>query len=231
MSQSSSCVQKKLKFKARLTKKVGLKFLLYLPADYTAKNKKRWPLLLYLHGAGERGDDLALVAKHGPPKLIAQGREFPFIIVSPQCPPDQTWDDETLLALLDHIIARYKVDTHCVYLTGLSMGGYGAWNLSMKHPERFAAIAPVCGGGDASNILLVSRTKKRALQTLAVWAFHGAKDDVVPLAESEVMVAALEKIGNRKVTLHVYPKAGHDSYTETYANPKLCEWFLQQRRK
>ncbi|HKI68301.1 MAG TPA: PHB depolymerase family esterase [Verrucomicrobiae bacterium] len=223
-------LQKALQFHARLTKKVGLKFLLYLPPNYTANDKKRRPLLLFLHGAGERGNDLTLVAKHGPPKLIAQGLGFPFVVVSPQCPLDQTWEDDPLLALLDHIVARYRVDTHRVYLTGLSMGGYGTWSLGVKYPERFAAIAPVCGGGDASKVLLVSRKRTRALKSLPVRAFHGAKDDVVPLAESEVMVTALRRLGNRKVNLCVYPKAGHDSYTETYANPKLYQWLLKQRR-
>jgi predicted peptidase len=224
-------MQKKLKFRTRVTRKISLNYLLYLPKDYKPAGEKLWPLMLFLHRAGERGANLTLVTKHGPPKLAAQKKEFPFIIVSPQCPLEQTWNDEALLALLDHVIARFKVDARRIYLTGLSMGGYGTWSLGMKHPERFAAIVPVCGGGNAGDILLVSRNKKHALQTLAVWAFHGAKDDVVPLAESKVMFVALKKAGCKKVKLAVYPDTGHDSYTKTYNNPKLYEWLLKHRRK
>ena len=224
-------MQKKLNFQTRITRKISLNYLLYLPKVYKPAGGKFWPLILFLHGAGERGTNLTLVTKHGPPKLAAQGREFPFIIVSPQCPLEQTWNDDALLALLDHVIAGFKVDARRVYLTGLSMGGYGTWSLGMKHPEHFAAIAPVCGGGNAGGILLVSRKKKRALQTLAVWAFHGAKDNVVPPAESKVMVAALKKAGCKKVKLTVYPDTGHDSHTKTYNNPKFYEWLLKHRRK
>jgi len=223
-------MQKKLKFQTRVTRKISLNYLLYLPKDYKPAGRKLWPLMLFLHGAGERGTNLTLVTKHGPPKLAAQ-KEFPFIVVSPQCPLEQTWNDEALLALLDHVIARFKVDARRVYLTGLSMGGYGTWSLGMKHPERFAAIAPVCGGGSTGDILLVSRTKKRALQTLAVWAFHGAKDDIVSPTESKVMVAALKKAGCKEVELTVYPDIGHDSHVKTYNNPKLYEWLLKHRRK
>ena len=126
---------------------VTLDYLLYLPADYDKQDA--WPLLLFLHGAGERGDDLELVKKHGPPKLIEQGKPFPFIVVSPQCPKDGSWSTRPLelTALLDDIAAKYKVDRDRVYLSGLSMGGFGTWLLAGYAPERFAAILPICGGG------------------------------------------------------------------------------------
>jgi predicted peptidase len=219
-----------LKFQARITKTIGVSSLLCLPREYNADRSRRWPLLVFLHGAGERGTHLALVAKHGPPKRVARGEDLPFLLVSPQCPHEQTWDDDALLALLDHLIARFRVDTRRVYLTGLSMGGYGAWSLGLKHPERFAAIAPVCGGGSAGDILLANRQKLRALKTLGVWAFHGARDDVVPPAESKLMVAALRKAGCRDVTLTIYPGIGHDSQTMTYDNPALYKWLLAHHR-
>jgi len=187
--------------------------------------------LLFLHGAGERGSRLALVARHGPAKLASRKRGFPFFILMPQCPPEQIWDDDALLALLDHVLARYKIDTRRVYLTGLSMGGYGAWSLAAKHPERFAAMAPVCGGGSAANLLMASRAQSRALRSLAVWAFHGANDEVVPLVEAKAIMAALKRAGCREATLTVYPNTGHDSYTKTYHNPKLYEWFLRHQRQ
>lgn len=208
-------------FAAAVTKKVACRYLLYLPKGYE-RGRKRWPLILFLHGAGERGKDLELVKKHGPPRLIAQGHQLPFIVVSPQCPSQRWWAEDVLNALLDHILANYRVDARRVYLTGLSMGGYGTWALACDHPERFAAIAPICGGG---NRLLAHR-----LKDLPIWAFHGARDDVVPLAESQKMADAVNAAGG-KARLTVYPDAGHDSCTATYANPQLYKWFLRHRRK
>lgn len=198
---------------------VRLKYLLYLPADYD--RQASWPLVLFLHGAGERGDNLEQVKKHGPPKLIAAGKTFPFIVVSPQCPQHRWWEPFELRTLLDEIVKKYKIDQDRVYVTGLSMGGFGTWSLAAYAPERMAAIVPICGGGEPFTA--------RILYGIPVWVFHGAKDTVVPLERSEEMVEALKKSrGNVKFT--VYPEAGHDSWTETYANPKLYEWLLRQKR-
>jgi predicted peptidase len=224
-------MQKPQQFKRTITRTVSADYLLFLPKGYDAKGSQRWPLMLFLHGAGERGSDLKKVTVHGPPKLVKNKPEFPFILVSPQCPEGETWSDEVLIGLLDDVIEKHQIDTNRVYLTGLSMGGYGTWSLGVKHPERFAAIAPVCGGGETINVLLASRKKSAALKSLGVWAFHGAKDLVVKLEESERMVAALKKAGVKELELTVYPEAQHDSWTETYANEKLYEWFLKHERK
>ena len=216
------------RFKKRVTRELSANYLLYLPPDYKAQAKNRWPLMLFLHGAGERGTNLSAVAVHGPPKLVKQRRDFPFIIVSPQCPAGERWSNETLLALLEDITRKYRVDTNRIYLTGLSMGGYGTWSLGIAHPNKFAAIAPICGGGETIPILIANTAKKEQLKSLPVWAFHGAKDPVVKLEESEKLVEALKRIGSRNVELTVYPEATHDSWTETYNNPKLYEWFLSQ---
>src|SRR3954471_21291663 len=218
-------------FEKTVAKKVRANYLLYLPKDYSATSKKSWPLMLFLHGAGERGTNVARVAVHGPPKLIAQEKkEFPFIIVSPQCPTGQSWKNDTLTALLDDVVTKYRVDTNRLYLTGLSMGGYGTWSLATEQPDRFAAIVPICGGGEILPILLASPKKKAALKSLGVWAFHGGKDPVVKLEESEKMVDAFKQIGATDVRLTVYPDAQHDSWSETYENPKLYEWLLGHRR-
>jgi predicted peptidase len=214
------------KFKKRVTHELSANYLLYLPPDYKTDARKRWPLMLFLHGAGERGTNLSRVAVHGPPKLVKQGRDFPFILVSPQCPAGELWSTETLLALLAEVIRKNKVDTNRIYLTGLSMGGYGTWALAVAHPNKFAAIAPICGGGETITILIASNTKKEQLKRLPVWAFHGAKDPVVKLEESEKMVDAFKRVGSQNVELTVYPEATHDSWTETYNNPKLYEWLL-----
>ena len=202
-------------------------YLLFLPAGYGADTTKRWPLILFLHGAGERGTNLQIVAKHGPPKIDTSETNFPFIVVSPQCPAGKIWSNDLLLVLLDEIENKYAIDTRRVYLTGLSMGGFGTWSLGLSHPERFAAIAPICGGGELITPLLADKTK---LTTLPIWAFHGAKDPVVPLEESERMVALMKKYGVKEVKLTVYPEAQHDSWTEAYANPELFAWFLQHSR-
>lgn len=199
---------------------VRMGYLLYLPKDYDAKDA--WPLVLFLHGAGERGQDLELVKKHGPPKLISEGKDFPFIVVSPQCPKDRWWESIELIALLDDLQGRLKVDQDRIYLTGLSMGGFGTWRLAAFAPDRFAAIAPICGGGETY--------WAKQIAPLPVWAFHGAKDKGVPLERSEKMVEAIKKQGGDP-KLTVYPEADHDSWTETYNNPEFYDWLLEQKRK
>jgi len=208
-----------------------LHYLLYLPPDYDAQPGKTWPLVLFLHGAGERGNDLQRVAIHGPPLLVKRGTNFPFILVAPQCPEGRRWETEPLLRLLEHILKNRRVDAARVYLTGLSMGGYGTWKLGLAQPEKFAAIVPICGGGERIDVLLAGRERAAALRDLAVWAFHGAKDPVVPLEESQRMVEACKKAGVKEVRLTVYPEAEHNSWTETYNNPALYEWLLQHQRK
>ncbi len=178
--------------------------------------------MLFLHGAGERGDDLELVKKHGPPKLIEAGQDFPFIVVSPQAPAEQWWSTVFLDALLQEITATYRVDMDRVYATGLSMGGFGTWDLAMTFPDRFAAIAPICGGGNAYSVCVI--------KDLPIWNFHGAKDPVVPLARSQEMVDALQRCSG-DVRFTIYPDAGHDAWTETYDNPALYEWLLAHRRQ
>jgi predicted peptidase len=199
---------------------IKLKYLLYLPKDYDAKESV--PLMLFLHGAGERGDDLELVKKHGPPKLIEAGQAFPCIVVSPQCLKDRSWEPYEVSALLDEIVEKYKVDQDRIYVTGISMGGFGTWALATLSPNRFAAIVPICGGGDPQSA--------RRIVQLPIWVFHGAKDKSVPPERSEQMVEALKRNGS-KVRFTVYPEAAHDSWTATYANPEVFEWLFQQKRE
>ena len=199
------------------------RYLLYLPENY--ESQARWPLILFLHGAGERGADIEKVKVHGPPKLIAQGKHLPFIVVSPQCPADQWWSNElpvkNLTALLDQIERDCQVDPDRIYVTGLSMGGFGTWALACAQPDRFAAIAPICGGGDPK---LVGRIKH-----LPTWVFHGDADNTVSVDQSKTMVEALKAAGG-SVKFTVYPGVGHDSWTQTYNDPALYDWFLSHRR-
>jgi predicted peptidase len=199
-----------------------LDYLIYLPENY-GKEQKAWPLMVFLHGAGERGSDLKRVKFHGPPKRVEQGSAFPFILVSPQCPTDKWWPNmiEHVMALVDETVENYSIDENRIYLTGLSMGGYGTWAIASAYPERFSAIAPVCGGGLPYMAI--------NLKNIPVWAFHGAKDPVVPLQQSQQMVDAVNfSGGNAKLT--VYPEANHDSWTQTYNNDKLYEWLLSHSK-
>ncbi|MEZ6130934.1 MAG: PHB depolymerase family esterase [Planctomycetaceae bacterium] len=199
---------------------VRMNYLLSLPENY--ESQEAWPLILFLHGAGERGDDLEKVKVHGPPKLIAAGKALPFIVVSPQCPENLWWEPIELTALLDAVVKTYKVDPDRIYVTGLSMGGFGTWRLAAYTPERFAAIAPICGGGEPY--------WARRFANLPTWAFHGAKDKGVPVERSQQMIDAMKKAGGMpKFT--VYPDAEHDSWTETYDNPVFYDWLLTQKRK
>ena len=197
-----------------------LDYSLYLPQGYE-KEGKAWPLVLFLHGAGESGQDLNKVKVHGPPKLVEAGKEFPCIIVSPQA-PRMGWDVPTLNALLDDLVATLKVDKDRIYVTGLSMGGFGTWALAAAHPDRFAALVPICGGGNPE--------EAKKLKNIPNWVFHGAKDRVVPPNRSEAMVKALQSAGATHVKFTLYPNADHDSWTETYNNPEMWDWLLKQKR-
>jgi predicted peptidase len=212
--------QKKCSLKQKVTREIGCNYLVHLPEGY-AKSKKTWPLILFLHGAGERGNDLEKVKVHGVAKIAEKDPKFPFIVVSPQCPEGVWWSLEVLSLLLDKIEKTYRVDKSRIYLTGLSMGGYGTWALASQYPDRFAAIAPICGGGIPH---LTFRIKD-----VPTWVFHGGKDDVVLADESHRMVEAMKKYGG-KPKLTIYPNANHDSWTKTYENPKLYEWFLSHRK-
>ena len=209
-------------YEKEVTKNLSCKYLLFLPEGY-GQEQKQWPLMLFLHGAGERGDDLKKVKVHGPPKIVEKQKDFPFIVVSPQCPKDDWWTmkTEVLINLLDDIVARYDVDPERVYLTGLSMGGYGSWALASEYPEKFAAMVPICGGGN--------RIMSFFLKDMPIWAFHGAKDSVVPVEESKDVVEAINARGG-KAKLTIYPDANHDSWTETYNNQELYDWLLEHRR-
>ncbi len=203
-----------------------LNYWLGLPKDYSEACK--WPLILFLHGAGERGDDLEKVKVHGVPHEVAAGRDLPFITVSPQCPKNTWWPDHgrMLMAILDEVSAKYAVDPDRIYLTGLSMGGFGSWYLGCCYPERFAAVAPICGGGMWGHGF---PDRVVDLAGVPVWAFHGARDPVVPITMTVELVDRLKAVGG-DVRLSVFPDAEHDAWTRVYAGDALYEWFLSNSR-
>ena len=192
----------------------------YLPKG--EKPQAGWPLLVFLHGAGERGSDLELVKKHGPPRLAGNSTELEsFLMIAPQCPSDRWWDTVAVKDLIDQTMASQPVDPKRIYITGISMGGFATWNLLKEHPGLMAAAVPICGAGDP---VTVSRFK-----SVPIWAFHGDKDEAVPVQRSIDMVEALKKVdGNIRFTL--YEGVTHDSWTRTYANPELYKWLLEQKK-
>ena len=205
-----------------ITVETAVRYLTFLPKSYSDHGEPV-PLLLFLHGSGERGDDLNKVKAWGPPAIAEKDAAFPFMLVSPQAPEGESWTAHLLKAMLDELLATYNVDHKRIYLTGMSMGGFGTWDLAMRHPEYFAAIAPVCGGGSPQLI--------DNLKDIPTWVFHGQKDDAVPEQESANMVAALEAAGgNVKYTM--LPEAGHSGSWEYAYDPKngLFDWLLSQKK-
>ena len=198
-----------------------INYLMYVPAAYFRASAGQFPLIVFLHGTEQRGDDPQLLKSVAALTIVDVDGTLPFIAVFPQCPRDAHWSPEALIAMLGTIEESLRIDHDRVYLTGFSLGGFGVWQTAAAFPDVFAAIAPVCGMSDISDV--------PRLRDIPVWAFHGALDQNVPLAESEKMTAALRDIGGN-VRLTVYPDFAHDCWSITYRDSRLYLWFLSQRR-
>jgi predicted peptidase len=205
------------------------KYVVFVPHDYKVNDAadKRWPVILFLHGAGERGDDGELQAKVGlAPAIRKREKEFPFIAVFPQCDKNSFWraeapDGERAMAILAEVEKEYKTDRDRVHLTGLSMGGMGTWSLAMKHPDRFAALVPICGRGDNAQAEKIAK--------LPIWCFHGDADKAVAVEGSRSMIAAIKEAGGSPKYTE-YPGVGHNSWDAAYGTDELYTWLLQQKR-
>lgn len=197
-------------------------YLIYQPKDYKKDGEKKFPLMIFLHGRGESRGGIEAVAKWGPPQMVARGEELPFIILSPQCPAGDFWSSEkqveVVTELIDEIISSHAVDSQKIYLTGLSMGGFGSWTLAAKFPEKFAAVVPICGAGDP-------KTADR-LKHLPIWVFHGDQDTIIPIKHSAEMVDAIRTAGGTKILYTVLEHVGHNSWSAAYATPELYSWML-----
>ena len=202
----------------------GAKYKIFVPHDY--KGDKEYPLILFLHGSGESGDDGEKQAKQGLGNAIGKHEKtFGFITVFPQS--RKNWnagseDGKRAMAILDETIKAYKVDASRVYLTGLSMGGFGTWSFAAAHPTRWAAIVPICGGGD------VNAASK--IKDIPCWNFHGDKDTAVKVDKSRAMIDALKAAGGQPRYTE-YPGVGHNSWDAAYGTAELYTWMLQQKRK
>jgi predicted peptidase len=200
-------------------------YWIYLPDGYAERTTQNWPVLLYLHSSDARSEDLQKVKQEGMPFVLRSGTKIPFIVVAPLCAPDEWWDSrwsiENLNVLLDEVIGSYRVDANRIYLTGWSMGGAGSWKLASSFPARFAAVAPIAGKSQLKYVL--------PLRNTPVWAFHGDKDSVVPVAESQKMVDALNKIGG-DARLTVFSNSNHDVWSQVYNDPLFFSWLLQHSK-
>ena len=226
---------------------VVYRYQMYVPADW--EKGKHWPVLLFLHGKGERGEDGLLQTDVGIGHAIRnRAAEYEMLVVMPQLRKEKLWTDADMeaqvLAALEQTIKEFHGDRDRVYLSGLSMGGYATWDLAAKYPERWAALAPICGGiygpedFPALHVSLVDDPKvadpyaetARRVGKTPVWVFHGGDDDTVPVAESRKMVAALRAV-NANVRYSEYLGVGHNSWVRAYAEPEFVPWLLRQSLK
>lgn len=196
-------------------------YFLYLPKDYQRRTEK-YPLVIYLHGGSQKGSDLNKLKTYGLPSRVAKGQNFPFIIASPQCPDHKYWStDNWFEALYAELTARYRIDTNRVYVTGISMGGFGAWQVAMDHPTKVAAVVPLCGGCNDS-------TEICRIRHIPVWTFHGTADDQIPISETERLVSRLQSCrGNVKFTR--LENEGH-GIQYVYEQKEIYDWMVKQRK-
>ncbi|MBQ8005832.1 MAG: prolyl oligopeptidase family serine peptidase [Clostridia bacterium] len=200
-------------------------YYVFLPKDYSYE--KKYPMVVFLHGAGERGDgkdQLDKIKNHALPRYASEGKEYPAILLCPQCPRRIVWNNVVfeLKALIDKVAAEYNADMSRISITGISMGGFGTWEMGLTFPNFFSAIAPVCGGG------LSWRCEN--LKGMPIWAFHGDADNIVPPKNSLEMVDSVNaKGGNAKLT--IFHGVGHDSWVNAYEETNVFEWLISNVRE
>lgn len=201
-----------------------IQYMLILPAEYS-RTAHQWPMILFLHGGSGRGQNLDLVKSYGPPLIAEEQTDFPFAVLAPQCPEGEYWTTKADLlgALLDDILKRYQIDEDRVYLTGTSMGGNGTWNLAYRHPEYFAAVAPMAASQT------IPKVWEKLFVSMPIWAFHGKKDTICPLQDDEAMINALRAQG-ASPRFTVFPEKGH-YISEVYKSRELYDWFLTNTRQ
>lgn len=206
--------------KATIVQKKEIGYALHIPKDVSVKK----PLIVFLHGSGEKGTDIEKVKIHGPFKYI-KTHELDTYILAPQCPENEYWDDEVLNQLIDKIQHEHDIDSDRIYLTGLSMGAWGAWNLVFAHPEKFAALVPIAGFVD--RVPMIENCKIKDIPTRI---FHGLLDEVV-VVENSIAIYKKLKLCNIDIALTIFDDANHDSWSRVYDNFEIYEWMLQQKKK
>lgn len=201
-----------------------LQYYLYYPVEYEKNPDDEFGILLFLHGGGESGDELDKIKKNGPPKLLVEGKEFPFLVLAPQNPYKRKWwNINAVNQLLDSIVATNRIDQKRIYLSGLSRGGSAAWDLAVQHPKKWAALTIVCGMAPVPYAHWINKK-------LPIWVFHGALDKVISVKESDIMVKKLKEMGY-DVTYTRYQDVGHNSWERAYTKEELYEWMANQKQK
>ncbi len=199
-------------------RKVRYNYLTYVPEEYDSTQSDLYPVIIYLHGRSVSGTNLNRVRSYGLPFFLDRGKKLNYIVVAPQCPWGKRWDSENWMdTLLIELNARYRIDNDRIYLTGMSLGGFGTWELANRYPNRFAAIAPMCGGGKTE--------WTDNLYHIPVWVFHGVQDRLVSVLRSDQMVNALKK-HEALVKYSRFSKKGHDLH-RMYDDDELYRWFAQ----
>ncbi|WP_454702937.1 carboxylesterase family protein [Agrobacterium burrii] len=208
--------------KSDVTIASDINYLLYTPKDY-ASSDKTYPLVVWLHGGDQGGGDIEKLRRSGLPKLIEEGRDFPFLVFSPQNPSEELlYPIERVASVLQAVVADHRVDRERIYLIGYSRGGFGAWSMAMQFPETFAAIVPIAGGGIRHYL---NRTNDRT----AFWAFHGANDAVIPLSDTVVLVQRLQEL-KRNVRLTVFEDTDHEAVEgKVLKDEAMWTWLLEQK--
>lgn len=200
-----------------------LRYYLYYPEEYNQNEDEKFPLLLFLHGGGESGQNIEVLKTNGPPKLLAEGKQFPFLVLAPQHPhPKKWWNIRAVINLLDTVIEENRVDRDRIYLTGLSRGGSAAWELAVQYPETFAAMMVVCGMTPVPYAHWINKN-------MPIWVFHGALDKVIPIDHSEKMVAKLKEMGY-PVRFTRYEDVAHNAWEQAYTTEEVYTWFMKHKR-
>lgn len=203
--------------------KESLRYYLYYPEEYFSSGNEKFGLLLFLHGGGESGGEIGRVKENGPPKLLAEGKQFPFLVLAPQNPHEKKWwNTHAVMQLLDSVVASNRVDDRRIYLTGLSRGGSAAWELATQHPQKFAAMVVVCGMAPLPYAHWIEKE-------MPIWVFHGEKDEVIAVEESDQMVDKLKEMGYN-VRYTRYKDVGHNAWDRAYTTDSLYTWLTEQKR-
>lgn len=199
-------------------------YLIYFPKNYD--QKKKYPLLIFLHGAGERGNDLSLLKCHSIPKICDQNVQYEAIIISPQCKENTTWNSNAaqVIAFIRDMMKKYNVDENAISITGISMGGFGTWQVIMDCPTLFAAAAPICGGG-------LAWRAKNTLLNLPIRIYHGEADTVVDVFYSKDIYRVLKENKAKDVQLFLYPNVGHDVWVQAYEETNLIHWLISCKKE